>query len=103
MMRLLLYRMGSARVPSVVPEDEVKDLPVGSLRGGLAGKAGWLVGNYYAVPKTGPYSDHLRLCPQEQADEVLRLEAEIKALRRQRAVVLQEAWDRASRYRGPAK
>ena len=100
MARLVLYRPGMKGPVRYVPEDAVTAEPAESRRGGLAAER-WLVNNYYAFPKSGPYSDRVRLCPPEQAEELLAIDAEVRDLERRRAEVREEAWRRADRYRGP--
>lgn len=100
--RLCLYRRGSAGPISCAPESDVTSEPAESRRGGLSVPR-WLFAKFYAVPKSGPFSDRLRLCPEDEARALAVLDAEISRLRRERRDLLEEAWRRADRYRGPSR
>lgn len=71
--RRCLFRFGSAGPVRLVPEVEVLDFP-----GARSGKPSWLLARHHhvVVPKSGPWSDRLRLCPDEQAAELDTLAAE---------------------------
>ena len=95
--RTILYRIGETAPIRSTTEDALAELPAESMRGGLR-EPKWLVDDHYTFPRRG--HDRLRLCPQEQAEELERIEAQMRDLIWRRREVREEAWRRADRYRG---